>query len=182
MNTQTRLQKASHIVVAFCNILTAFLGVGALGTVAGMVGVLLFKPGARTPFLGFVNFYLDGVAAEELVFSAPLLLAGLCLTLVLLGLYAAEVQAVRQMFVSTGEVQTPFTLANCERLKRVAYCIAVATFVNPLAEAVMQVAFTTGSTTAQIGLDTLFIAFLVYAVSLVFEHGTALQQQADETL
>ena len=79
--------------------------------------------------------------------------------------------------------ETPFTVGISEALKKLAIAIIPMAFFSNLSESVSN-SVMSGDVNIVIGVDlmTILLVFLVFMLSAIFNYGTMLQQESDETL
>jgi hypothetical protein len=88
-----------------------------------------------------------------------------------------------RMFENIRRHNTPFREEVVEDLRLVAKLLIVFTFAVPIVGWIAAwLADVSAESIFEFNLLTLFAAFLVYLLSLIFSYGTELQKEADETL
>jgi len=90
---------------------------------------------------------------------------------------------VRSLFSNIHKSGTPFTDESVETLVLIAILVVVGTIALPVITAVSSYAFGVWPNHAMdFNPFMLFVAFLLYFLSLIFKYGTALQRESDEML
>ncbi len=108
----------------------------------------------------------------------------ICAILVVAGsLGIATLYYVYRFFMNIHRDNTPFTDENVKCLQRITILILISVIATPVISMIMGAAFEPESgNMMDFNLLSLFAAFLMYLLSLVFKYGTALQKESDETL
>ncbi len=90
---------------------------------------------------------------------------------------------VNRLFVTIHKNHTPFLEENVRNLNIIAVLVVVMALAVPALEILLAYALKIESVLAvNFNVTMLFMAFLVYLVSLVFRYGVILQKESDETL
>lgn len=90
---------------------------------------------------------------------------------------------VNHLFMNIYRNHTPFMDENVKDLKYLSILVLVEALIVPIVG--LTAAYTLDAnldTTLNFNIAFLFMAFLLYIVSLIFRYGTALQKESDETL
>jgi hypothetical protein len=165
----TRLNKISEIVGLIVKIIMILI-------VVAMVGVCL----AAIAIAVFPDIQLDiapelTVAVNAAVFAT--------MVIVLLVIIFAILYYIDRLFTGITKNNTPFTDDSVENLRMIAILMVVTAVAAPIMGGILVYFFDFSGATV-FGFDPLilFVAFLIYIISLVFSHGTALQKESDVTL
>ncbi len=181
MNEKTKLQKTSNSIVNICNFILGLLALGGAALTAG-IPVVLFTELEKIQNT-FYYYAFNGVKVNAPVnLNKPALLIGLAIGLVGILLFIGQIFYTRKIFKNVSASHTPFTLENSVYIKRIAGFVAATAIAQPIGLLLFGFALKHAEIEVGVGLDMLVVAFIIYAISLVFEHGVTLQQQADETL
>ncbi len=111
--------------------------------------------------------------------ASVVFLASALASLVLL---AGMIWPAATIFAEIRKTGLPFTWFNGQQLKKVAIFMGLIAFVPSVIEAVGSIIIQIPLNTAYLSIEMLLAAAIVYGIAHVFEYGTLLQQQADETL
>jgi hypothetical protein len=90
-----------------------------------------------------------------------------------------------RLFSNIGRSHTPFTTDNVKILKWISYLILVLAIPVSIAVALMAQTFSSWTDDAVIGwngIPLILLAVMFYFMAHIFEYGTALQKESDETL
>ncbi len=164
--------------------------------------LLLFAAAVLTPFIygvegqaGFSQWVVEddlmstfgsGVVvpagvelAAAFMQASVVFLASAIASLVLL---AGMIWPAATIFADIRKTGMPFTRSNGQQLKMVAIFMGLIAFVPSVIEAVGGIIIHIPLNTTYFSIEMLLAAAIVYGIAHVFEYGTLLQQQADETL
>ncbi len=97
-------------------------------------------------------------------------------------LLAGMIWPAAKIFTEICRTGLPFTRSNGQQLKIVAVFMGLLAFVPSLIEYVGSIIIHIPLNCTYFSIEMLLAAALVYGIAHVFEYGTLLQQQADETL
>jgi len=164
-----KLNKISWWVELIVKIAMVLLAL-AIFAVCVMMAVAAFDPDLLLNNIPELN-----TVGEVMVFGAMLIMM-IILALVIL-------YYIHHLFMSIRRNNTPFTDESVKDLKTIAILMLVCAIVTPIVSGAVVYALDIG-TAARIDFNpfTLFVAFMVYVLSLVFSYGTALQKESDELL
>lgn len=96
-------------------------------------------------------------------------------------LLAGMIWSAATIFAEIRKTGLPFTQSNGRQLKKVAIFMGLLAFVPSVIESVGCIVIHIPLNTAYFSIEMLLAAAIVYGIAHVFEYGTLLQQQADET-
>ncbi|MCL2712648.1 MAG: DUF2975 domain-containing protein [Methanomassiliicoccaceae archaeon] len=114
---------------------------------------------------------------------APVAAALIPCVIIILSLIIAILYFVARLLTNIHENNTPFTDENADTLVKIAILTLICTIVIPILDFAIQRMIDSGYYQSYgFGLFPLFVAGLLYLLSLVFKHGAELQKEADETL
>jgi len=103
--------------------------------------------------------------------------------LIIGGLVIAMLYYIGRMLTNIHENNTPFTDDSARCLVAIAVLTVISTLVIPALDFALQTAIGTAYYQSYtISVFPLFVALLLYFLSLVFKHGAELQRESDETL
>lgn len=98
-------------------------------------------------------------------------------------LFCGILYQVRSIFRSIAREQTPFVLKNCQALRRIGVLIPVISVIRQMCPLVLVLyGIGEGGTGSLIQIDQWLIGGVVLSLSYIFEYGTILQKESDETL
>lgn len=98
-------------------------------------------------------------------------------------LFCGILYQVRSIFRSIAREQTPFVLKNCQALRRIGVLIPVISVIRQMCPLVLVLCgIGEGGTDSLIQIDQWLIGGVVLSLSYIFEYGTILQKESDETL
>lgn len=98
-------------------------------------------------------------------------------------LFCGILYQVRGIFRSIAREQTPFALKNCQALQRIGVLIPVISVIRQMCPLVLMLCgIGEGGTGSLIQIDQWLIGGVVLSLSYIFEYGTILQKESDETL
>lgn len=98
-------------------------------------------------------------------------------------LFCGILYQVRSIFRSIAREQTPFVLKNCQALRRIGVLIPVISVIRQMCPLVLMLCgIGEGGTDSLIQIDQWLIGGVVLSLSYIFEYGTILQKESDETL
>ena len=98
-------------------------------------------------------------------------------------LFCGILYQVRSIFRSIAQEQTPFVLKNCQALRRIGILIPVISVIRQMCPLVLMLCgIGEGGTGSLIQIDQWLIGGVVLSLSYIFEYGTILQKESDETL
>lgn len=98
-------------------------------------------------------------------------------------LFCGILYQVRSIFRSIAREQTPFVLKNCQALRRIGVLIPVISVIRQMCPLVLMLCgIGEGGTGSLIQIDQWLIGGVVLSLSYIFEYGTILQKESDETL
>ena len=98
-------------------------------------------------------------------------------------LFCGILYQVRSIFRSITQEQTPFVLKNCQALRRIGVLIPVISVIRQMCPLVLMLCVIgEGGTGSLIQIDQWLIGGVVLSLSYIFEYGTILQKESDETL
>lgn len=105
-------------------------------------------------------------------------------TAVVSGIFAVALLFIlNRLFSNIHRMHSPFTDDNARNLKIIAFLVLLMGIVVPVFEVLASMVYSSGQAPPMdINVGMIFMAFLVYLVSLVFKYGAALQKESDETL
>ena len=176
----TKLTKISRYGEVFAKILMILLAIAMIVMVIMLVAVA-FNTEILTEALEEVGTTFD-IPAEDLNVMAIATMLTVCV-LVVGALGIAILYFVNRMFENICKNNTPFTKDNARYLVVIATLIIVCTIAVPILDFGLQRVLDTAYYPSYgFGLMPLFVAFLLYFLSLVFKHGAELQKESDETL
>jgi len=129
-----------------------------------------------------IPFVAENVEGAEVVTNGDFLaMSAACVTGGVIGV--VTLYYVRSLFLKIHKSGTPFTDESAETLVLIAKLVVVGTIALPVITAVSSYAFGVWPNHAMdFNPFMLFVAFLLYFLSLIFKHGTALQRESDEML
>jgi ABC-type antimicrobial peptide transport system permease subunit len=107
-------------------------------------------------------------------------IAGICLPLVAMMFFLAH-----RLFRNIGRSHTPFTMDNVKILKWISYLILILAIPASIIIALLTQRFSSWTEDAVVGwsgVPLVLLAVMFYFMAHVFEYGTALQKESDETL
>ncbi|MDV0441138.1 hypothetical protein [Methanorbis furvi] len=102
--------------------------------------------------------------------------------IVYVGLLAAMLRSMGQIFSEVRKTLLPFTAANAQRLKKAAIYMALVAVVPYLIGVVGSLIIGVYVELIPFGFELLIASAVIYCLAHIFEYGVLLQQQADETL
>ena len=98
-------------------------------------------------------------------------------------LFCGILYQVRSIFRSIAQEQTPFVLKNCQALRRIGILIPVISVIRQMCPLVLMLCgIGEGGTGSLIQIDQWLIGGVVLSLSYIFEYGTILQKESDETV
>ena len=98
-------------------------------------------------------------------------------------LFCGILYQVRSIFRSIAQEQTPFVLKNCQALRRIGILSPVISVIRQMCPLVLMLCgIGEGGTGSLIQIDQWLIGGVVLSLSYIFEYGTILQKESDETL
>ena len=98
-------------------------------------------------------------------------------------LFCGILYQVRKIFRSIAGKQTPFVAENCRALRYIGILIIVISVVKQVCPLILMLAgIGEGGTGSLIQIDQWLIGGVVLSLSYIFEYGTILQKESDETL
>lgn len=98
-------------------------------------------------------------------------------------LFCGILYQVRGIFRSIAREQTPFVLKNCQALRRIGVLIPVISVIRQMCPLILMLCgIGEGGTGSLIQIDQWLIGGVVLSLSYIFEYGTILQKESDETL
>lgn len=98
-------------------------------------------------------------------------------------LFCGILYQVRSIFRSIAQEQTPFVLKNCQALRRIGILIPIISVIRQMCPLVLVLCgIGEGGTGSLIQIDQWLIGGVVLSLSYIFEYGTILQKESDETL
>ncbi|MDR1691078.1 MAG: DUF2975 domain-containing protein [Candidatus Methanoplasma sp.] len=152
-----------------------------LSWIVGLVAKIMMI--ASIAFIAYLLILLANVILHPvLVVNGSILTADICITnLAMWLLLFAIMYCLNRLFTNICKSGLPFTKENADYLSIIAVLIVVYALGLPLLAWVAALTFA-NSGHVYFDLFLLFIAFLVYVISLVFKYGTVLQKESDETL
>ena len=154
-----------------------------IGIVAGTVALVYI---AVNP-----DFIITAVSDGALILNVPIedidisaVAWALILGLLVLGvLVTALLYFTGRLFGNIYDNKTPFTDDNARILMIMAILIVVCTIATPILDfAVQNIIDATYYQSYGFGVFPLFVALILYVLSLVFKHGAELQRESDHTL
>jgi len=170
--TLNRLNKISEIAGFIAKIGMVLLAIGIAVAII-MICVVGLNPDLLTDISEFT---------ESTVTNNQVLM--LCLTVIIGAAFGIVLlYYLDRFFANIHENNTPFTDENVKYLRTIAILLLIFTFVVPAISMLLAYALDAGSDLIiQFNFVSLFAAFIVYFLSLIFKHGTALQKESDEML
>ena len=96
--------------------------------------------------------------------------------------FAGMIWAAARIFAEIRESGVPFTQANARSLKHVAICMALLCVVPVITDSIGWYITGISVTLGYLSIEGLIVAAVLYCLAHIFEYGTLLQKQADETL
>ena len=168
LNKLNKISEIAGLIAKICMVLLT-LGIAAAVILICVVGL---DP----------NFLTNLSESEVTITNGQILTAGVTLffgaVIGMVILYYLD-----RLFTNIHKNNTPFTDENVKSLKTIAILLVIFTIVVPAVSALTAYALDAGyDWTMQFNVISLFAAFIVYFLSLIFQHGTALQKESDETL
>lgn len=131
----------------------------------------MFGPGVAVP---------SGVdPAAAFMQASVVFLASSIASLVLL---AGMIWPAAAIFAEIRRTGLPFTRFSSRQLKKVAVFMGLLAFVPCIIEGIGSIIIHIPLNTTYFSIEMLLAAAIVYGIAHIFEYGTLLQQQADETL
>ena len=180
---QKKLQKFARVIGVFANIgyVASIVGVCLCG--CALLWTIVFGSASAAVQIGGVTFAgLMGPSGMNLAETS----GTLAFTLVYCVFLIVVMRLMMRLFANMRDYYTPFTMENAALFKRVAVWMIVASVVPAI------VGQAVGSACAKfLSLPfsmeygdgfSLVVVLLFYAMSMVFQYGCALQEQADTTL
>ncbi len=99
-----------------------------------------------------------------------------------LALLAAMLRFAGEVFADIRKTALPFTTANARRLKNTAVCMGLLAVLPWVIGIIGSFVINIQLTISYLSIELLITAAVLYCLAYIFEYGTLLQQQADETL
>ncbi|MDD2649012.1 MAG: hypothetical protein PHI27_02100 [Eubacteriales bacterium] len=150
-------QSKTIIIMAKVARIILYVMLGIFGT---MLAASLISPDASIIKIFGLDIKLYSLMGRETI---PEMQEQLVKSIIMIGLSQALLYFVTALFTKISESDTPFTLDIARRIKTIGILLGVA-----------------------IALDNIYlgivVAFVVYAIALIFSYGAELQRQVDETL
>lgn len=169
-------------ILKMSKILDAFLKIGAIMAIMGIVGMIIAV--IMAPSLGVTTFSISGIWGGAPInagldeFRAVMISQMLGMAVVVAILFIASF-----IFKDMSRASTPFTQKNANRLKVIALLAAgFSLIVQPVRMLLTLLFFPAANLHVSINLGYLIFAIMFFCLALVFEYGAELQQQSDETL
>jgi len=169
--TLNKLNRISRLVEKGANIIMFLLIIVMILMLIAVTILMILSPDVLPSPPGAEEFTKDQI----LVVCANAVLSGVFLVIAL--------YYVRSFFGSIHKNNTPFTDEGVRSLEILAIILVACAFIVPLGSALLS--FATGFWPAQIAVFNpflLFMALVMYFLSLIFKYGAALQKESDETL
>jgi hypothetical protein len=177
----SKLTKISKYGGIFAKVLMAIL---VIGVVAGTVFFIAVALDAS-----FLNEIIEEIVTETGISRGELSTAAAILTVCLLvigALWIAILYHVDRLFTDIHRDNTPFTDDNARYLVIIAILVVVCAIVIPImgywAQTIDTAADSVYYQPYGFSILPLFVALLLYFLSLVFKYGAKLQKESDETL
>jgi hypothetical protein len=175
---QLKIQKTSRIVSILTKILYIFLIVVLSAEIVRIVWLIVLSDRSSVTLgnmkiLAPVTF--DGGASLKII-------AGL------LGVVVAQAFALpililtHRIFRDISREYTPFMEKHIKRMKKIALLLLISSLIAPLLYIVSSSLIPYLNSVIQPGYESIIFAIIVYCFALIFQYGSALQQQSDETL
>lgn len=143
----------------------------------GILGQAFFR---NTLEVDFTRASLNAAAVSHTKFAY---LIGFFTAWIAKVLFCGILYQVRGIFRSIAGEQTPFVAENCHALRYIGILIIVISIVKQVCPLILMLAgIGEGGTGSLIQLDQWLIGGVVLSLSYVFEYGTILQKESDETL
>ena len=143
----------------------------------GLLGQAFFR---NTLEIDFTRASLNTDAVSHVKFAY---LVGFFMAWIAKVLFCGILYQVRSIFRSIAQEQTPFVLKNCQALRRIGILIPVISVIRQMCPLVLMLCgIGEGGTGSLIQIDQWLIGGVVLSLSYVFEYGTILQKESDETV
>lgn len=129
------------------------------------------------------NGYLMDAMADTYTIRITNLANMVLLAAVLCGVAIVTMHFVEKLCILFRDCETPFTAEISDTLKKLAIAIIPMAFFSNLSESVSK-SIMSGQVNIVLGVDlmTVLLVILVFMLSMIFNYGTMLQQESDETL
>ena len=180
MNTnQIKLQKTSKVVSILTKIIYIALIVAMCMEVIAIAWIGI-SPDSNSFMIGSVTIASpiskDGHTNGEVV-------AELSSNLVNQVLLFAIFVIAHQIFKDISHEHTPFNIKHVKRIKTISILTLISSIITPTIEMALTKIFAPAvEASSEINFGFIAIAIMFYCLALIFEYGTILQTQSDETL
>ena len=176
---QMKIQKTSRVVSIVTKILYVFLTVILSAEVIGIVWLIVL-PDSSSVKLGNMTIlspaaFNGGASTKEMI--PPLL------GLVIRQIFALFILILtHQIFKDISREYTPFMEKHVKRMKEIAMILLFGSLFEPFLFSGPSLLVPYLSGFIWPGYESIFFAGIVYCFAMIFQYGSALQQQSDETL
>jgi len=168
--TLDKLNKICGLARVTAKICIAFLIIGIFASIV-MIGVVALYP----------DFLTDVFETGGTTVTNGLILAT-CVTAIFGGALGIVVlHYLDCLFTNIRDSNTPFTNKSVKYLETIARLLVIFTISVPAVSAIAAFAFST-DVVMEFSISALLVAGLVYVLSLIFKHGTSLQNESDAIL
>ena len=176
---QMKIQKTSRVVSIVTKILYVFLTVILCAEVIGIV-LFIVLPDSSSVKLGNMTIispvaFNGGASTKKMI--PPLL------GLVIAQAFALSILILtHQIFKDISREYTPFLEKHFKRMKEIALLLLISSLLEPSLFSGSSSLVPYLTVFIWPGCESIIFAAIVYCFALIFQYGSALQQQSDETL
>ena len=173
---QMKIQKTSRLVSIVTKILYVFLIVILSAEVIGIVWLIVL-PDSSSVTLGKIisPVAFNGGASLKMI---PALLGIIVSQLIALSILILT----HEIFRDISREYTPFLEKHFKRMKKIAYLLLVSSLLGPSLFSGPSSLVPYLTVNIWTGYESIIFAVIVYCFALIFQYGSALQQQSNETL
>ena len=177
--TKQKIVKTSKVVAIVLKISFIMVAIGIGVLLLGIIILSLSKSGIADSLVQPFLTTEHGVSA--IIIATDNLIWAFSSAIVVLITTFMVLFTLHRLFANISQEPSPFTEINVKIMKRVAIWTVITCVVDCLANGI-SAKLLTGETTFTLEFIWLVVAAAIYGIALIFDYGTQLQQQSDETL